>query len=840
MKVSGAVKNLVQGVSTQSPKERLEGQVWAMSNFIPDPVEGAVKRPGVKHVASVYGDLPSATTGLAATFRTVSVALAEYAVGTYDGRIVARSLETGLALTVYQEASTYGYFLNGIQCTTNIGEYTLLAGDAVVTATQQQLSGIYSTAYTSNGYTATAAVNRAVVFEVRQGAYSGTYSIARTDGTVLATYTVPDGSVGSHSVNVQPAYITGQLYTGMTALIGTTIGTGTLMGVQQQGASIALFINYPSALDEAAALYASDGFYNTRMVMTDKLTASPSTLPGVGIEGHVVEVGKDNSRLGNYYLRFQHTGTTGALSLGTNKLRPGRWVECGRSYAAVGYTEGGVLTASTLPRLMYILGSNVYIGSGTYVAAQVLAVAGQTITPLAWGNREAGDADSSPDPMFVGSSIKWMGVFQDRLVLMGDAAVCMSRTSDYLNLYRASVIDDLATDPINLSSTFDTSDRLVGAALLDKNLVVLGTKTHYAVPGRAAVTPTTATLLKTSAFESSPSVPPVSFGNMVYFSSSSQNNSDILAIQPSDTQDSTYAYPVSSHVDGFIPGGLTTLVASTKTNILFALASTGVLYGYRTLFNQGDRVLSAWFDFTFPTDLKLATLSIVGTKLKLLFHKVVGTKLITTVGELDLDRVGYTGANRHRYLDFWSETSHASYPYADTSAMARAVYSKEAPVAIDSISGLGVGVGSTADTQASATYTETFDGLVANRIYTFGVPYVAKFSPTMPVARTSDGKVTSIGRLAVGQMKVNYAIGAQFNVTVTDKYRTGEYWHSARRVGAVGNLADAAYIVSGFHQFPVGSSEDDARVSLISTDHYPLVLSSIDWMGQFFKRGTVM
>lgn len=840
MKVSGAVKNLVQGVSTQHPKERIEGQCWVMSNHIPDPVEGAVKRPGVKHIQSVYSDIPSGTLGIDAAFRAISVASGEYAVGTYDGRIIVRDLLAGSALTVYQEASTYGYFLNGIKATTNIGEYTLLAGDAVVGATQQQLAGIHTDAYTSNAYSTTAAVNRVVVFEVRQGAYSGTYSICRTDGTVIATYTVPNGSDSSHSANVQPSYIAGSLYSPLAALIGTSIGSGVLRGVQQQGASVALFLSYATNVNEAAALYASDGFYNTRMVMTDQLTATPSALPGVGVEGHVVEVGKDNRRQGNYFLRFQHTGTTGTLSLNTNKLRPGRWVECGASYASVGYSPGGSLTDSTLPRVMYISGSNAFIGSGSYVALKALAVLGQTITPLAWGKREAGDEDSSQDPLFVGSAIRWMGVFQDRLVILGDAAVSMSRTGDYLHFYRASVIDDLATDPINLTSTFDTSDRLVGAALLDKNLVVLGTKTHYAIAGRTGVTPTTAALLKTSAFESSPSVHPVPFGNMVYFSSSSQNNSDVLAIQPSDTVDSTYAYPVSSHVDGYVPGGLISMLASTKLNILFALSSDGVLYGYRTLFNQGDRVLSAWFDFRFPTELRLSAVSVIGTKLHMLFHKVVGSKLLTTVGELDLDRVGYTGTGRHRYLDFWTDVSHASYPYTDTSAMARAVFHKEAPIAVDSTNNLGVATGVISGAQADVGFSVSLAELVPYRTYMLGVPFVTQFEPTLPVARTQDGKVTSIGRLSVGQMKVNYSIGAQFTVLVTDKYRTGEYWHSARRVGASDSLLDEDYISSGFCQFPIGSSEEDARVSIQSNDHYPLVLSSIDWTGQFFKRGATM
>jgi len=842
MKTTGAIKNLVQGVSTQNPKERLEGQVWAMTNCIPDPVEGAVKRPGVKHVQSIYTDLPSSTLGLDMGFRAVSTESGEFAVGTYDGRVIIRDLATGAALPVVQDPSTYGYFSGGIKANVNIGEYTLLSGAAVPTATQQQLSGIFSSAYTSNAYSTSAAVNRVVVVEIRQGAYSGIYAIKRSDSSVLATYTVPNGATGTDSVNAQPAYIAGQLYTQLQTAIGAAIGSGYIRAVQQQGASIAIFLSF-SAIDEAAAMYADDGFYNTRMVMSDRFAAVSNTLPSVGVQGHVIEIGKANRRTGNYFLRFEHTqggSVSGTPSLDTNKLRPGRWVETSQSYISTGYSSGGILTESTLPSLLYVYQGVAYVGSGTYIAAQILAATSTVITPLTWGKRTAGSDESSPDPFFVGSTISWMGIFQDRLVILSKGAVSMSRTGDYLNFYRESVLDDLATDPINLTSTFDATDTLVGAALLDKNLIVIGTKTHYAIVGRTGITPTNGALLKTSSFESNPSVPPVSFGNLVYFSSASDKNADILAIQPSDTVDSTYAYPVSSHVDGYIPSDIASLTASTKLNILFVLSSTGVLYGYRTLFNQGERVLSAWFDFKFPSDMVLKCISVRNTRVRMLFSKALGTKYITTVGELDLDRVGYTGTERHRYLDFWEDMTGVTESVR-TGPIGRGVYSGGDSILVDNTSDLAeTGTTVTSVPTDEVNFKVAAYGLDSTRSYMQGVPYDVKFDPTMPLPKTYDGKISNTGKLVVGQMRVNYTVAAQFTVTVSDKYRSGEYNHSARIVSAPDSLVGEAYVREGFFMFPVGSAESSAHVSIQSYDHYPLVLSSIDWTGQFFKRGATM
>lgn len=842
MKVSGTIKSLVQGVSTQHPKERIEGQSWVSSNIIPDPVEGGVKRPGVRLVNAVQSTLPTALTDPSKLyFRTIAVGDNDYAIGCIDGRIVVRDMLTGNTIPVKQSSSTYSYYYGGIKASTNIGEYTLLSGTAVPQVTQQQNASIHTQAYTNNNYSATANVNRVVVLEVRQGVYSGTYSVKRSDGTTLATYTVPNGSTGTDSVNVQPAYIANQLYTSLLTLIGAAIGSGVLRAVHNTGASIAMFLDF-TAVDEPCAMFVDDGAYNTRFVMSDRFTTTSTTLPSVGVQGHVMEVGKANRKSGNYFVRFEHTqggSTSSTPSLNSNKLRPGRWVETSQSYASTGYSTGGLLVESTLPSLLYIFNGVAYVGPGSYIAAQVLADTGYVITPLSWGKRGAGGSSSSPDPNFVGGAINWLGVFQDRLVVITDQGVAMSRTGDYLNFYRESVIDDLATDPINLTSTFDSTDKLVGAALLDKNLIVVGTKTHYAIVGRTGITPTNAAILKTSAFESSPNVTPVSFGNMVYFASASQRNSDILAIQPSDTTtDSTYAYPVSSHVDGYIPGNLIEMYASTKLNILFMLSADGVLYCYRTLFNQGDRVLSSWFDFKFPSESKLQAMVLDNTKLRLLFTLIKGDQLYTTVGELDLDRVGYTGTDRHTYLDFWSDFTTTNGSITFTSEKAQAVYSKEAPRVIDLVGYQAVG--SLAGTGAAPNYAGSITDLVPNTTYRLGVPYVVEFEPTLPLPKDRDGKVTNIGKLIVTQMKINYSVGAQFDVTVKDKFREFGYTHTARIVGAPDSVVGTAYIGDGSFMFPVGSAEPSARVTIRSYDHYPLVLSSIDWTGQYFKRGASM
>lgn len=97
-----------------------------------------------------------------------------------------------------------------------------------------------------------------------------------------------------------------------------------------------------------------------------------------------------------------------------------------------------------------------------------------------------------------------------------------------------------------------------------------------------------------------------------------------------------------------------------------------------------------------------------------------------------------------------------------------------------------------------------------------------------------------IGKLVVTQMQLNYTVASNFTVTVKDRFREHTLDHAVRQVDAPDSFTDQDYIREGYFMFPVGSSELGCRVSVYGNNHYPLVLSSIDWKGQFYKRGMQM
>lgn len=54
--LDGAIKSLMQGVSQQVPRERLDGQVSTQVNMLSDVVNGMRRRPGARLVSQLLMD----------------------------------------------------------------------------------------------------------------------------------------------------------------------------------------------------------------------------------------------------------------------------------------------------------------------------------------------------------------------------------------------------------------------------------------------------------------------------------------------------------------------------------------------------------------------------------------------------------------------------------------------------------------------------------------------------------------------------------------------------------------------------------------------------------------
>jgi len=113
------------------------------------------------------------------------------------------------------------------------------------------------------------------------------------------------------------------------------------------------------------------------------------------------------------------------------------WVQfSGNVYKeTVGYNEQRRLTASTMPHIL------VKTGPGTFEFRQ-----------NDWNPRPVRDTESNPDPSFVGSPINSMFLFKGRLGFLAEENMILSATALFEDLYLTTVIQQLATDPIQVAA----------------------------------------------------------------------------------------------------------------------------------------------------------------------------------------------------------------------------------------------------------------------------------------------------------------------------------------------------------------------------------------------------
>ncbi len=73
--------------------------------------------------------------------------------------------------------------------------------------------------------------------------------------------------------------------------------------------------------------------------------------------------------------------------------------------------------------------------------------------PVDWTDRLVGDNDTNPIPSFIGKKINNMFFYRNRLGLLSNEAVIMSRAGDYFNFFANSSQVVAADDPIDLQAT---------------------------------------------------------------------------------------------------------------------------------------------------------------------------------------------------------------------------------------------------------------------------------------------------------------------------------------------------------------------------------------------------
>ena len=698
-------KSMLQGVSQQLPKLRLDGQVSVQENMLSDPVTNGRRRPGAIFTFSTQ--MPGETNLSIRTWETdVAGQRVHIVVGSVTGavKILSENLQSVVASLQSDYLKTTA--VQKLRATT-IGNDFYLLNTGVKPYAVAAASPGPNPAY--NGF-----------FYIKAGAFSKSFVILVTTalGTATLQYTTPTGATAGDAAAAVPEYIANVLCT------GTHIAALAAIGVvaTRSGAYVHLVGSTPTIGTLAVASSSGSNYITASSFSKVRSEGDlPAHLPPAA-DGYIVAVGEQK-----LYRYYKYVAAT------TEWLEAGTWDSPG-----------------TIAGMPVVLRN----------AASVW-----TLDTTPYEGRTAGDQDTNPIPEFLTRGLSGMGSFQSRLVLLGGSKVYLSSSTAPKRFMRSTVTGLLDADPIAVGASANSSAEYEYAVPFQKDLLLFSKKYQALIPaGNTAITPRTATVLLTSAHSVDLGCEPVAVGRTLLFAAPrSSDFFGFMEMVSSQFTDSQYvANDATSHLPKYMGGSCRFAVSSPVSSmVLFGPSkdeNSVIVYEYR--WNGDVKEQQAWHRWTLP--YPVATAHFAGDAANIIFCKngyLVGVSLDTKAGAVDALAV------RRPFLDMHFQMTvvdnKATIPQWALDFDPDIGTRLKLAVATGPMAGELVG-----STYAAGVFT-TVRSFPAGLV-TAGIPFKSSLSPTAPVVRDRHGAMIESAKLTVLRYGVSTQNSAEYSVKVSD------------------------------------------------------------------------
>lgn len=379
-------------------------------------------------------------------------------------------------------------------------------------------------------------------------AYNAKYQVI-LGGTTYSYTTVANTTAGILDAEVIVAGL-------VTAINGGGIYTATASGP-------GIYITRGSAFTvETRGSTEDDGLY----AFQDQIS-NVSRLPSQCKNGYKVKVTNTNDvDIDDMWVQFK---TTNAANYG-----PGIWEET----TAPGITYE--LDELTMPHQL-VRQSN---GSFKY-------------EPVTWEDRTVGDNETNPLPSFVGSTIKNLFFYRNRLGFLSNEAVTLSKAGDYFNFFVTSAQTVTSDDPIDLTASSVRPVFLNYVTPTSVGLVLFGQNEQFLLTTDSDIlSPTTAKINTLSNYECDPDVEAVGVGTTLAFLSKTPLYSRIYELYDINNSSPPDMYDATRVVPELIPSTVNSLIASPVQSLMTAATiGSDTVYQYKFLQQGEKRPLESWY-----------------------------------------------------------------------------------------------------------------------------------------------------------------------------------------------------------------------------------------------------
>ena len=799
--ISSSIPNLINGVSQQPAALRLASQAEEVINCMPSPVEGLKKRPPMQHIKKLFAG--SAGTGRPFTHIVDRDGVIRYLIFIQDNAIKVFDLD-GNAQTVSTPNGTSYLNITGEPSSTfrvaSIADFTFIVN-------REKTVAMDTTNKSYNWGT------KSMVF-IKSADFSTTYRV-KLNGTEKSVTT--GNSQGSAPDTVT---IASDLATQLNTISGFTVtSTDYIIRITKDDGG-----DYTLESSDTKTADATSAIKGTVDSITD--------LPTIAEHNFTVKIqGSAATAFDDYFVKFEATAGSG--------FGPGVWRE------TVAPNIDHLLDKSTMPHTL------VRNANGTFTFAQ-----------FNYTGRVAGDTTTAPNPTFVGSKIKNINLFRNRLVFLADENVILSAADSFERFFPETVQTLLDSDPIDISSG-GTSVNFLNSSLAFANTLLL-----FSLHGQfrldtgsttvgTSLTPKTATITAITTFDIVDSIDPIGVGRTVYFGIP---KGDFSGLREYFLPDASGPIPLSeevtSSVPRFVPGNLISMSPSVSEEVITMISKDQPrrVYIYKFFFDDDQKLQSSWSYWEVAANKTLLGGNVLDSDLYTCVEYTDGVYLEKTQlrpetvdsgteFEILLDRKTTEAACSTSLINSGAlgvqTVITLPYPMSGTGTMAvvgrfasnnTIAHGQVIKATAETLTGGASGNG-TMTVPGDLSSAKFFVGEIYNMTYEFSTPYLKETPPGGGLA------VLANPRLQLRTWSIVFDETSNFSMKITPGQRDElTYPFNGYKIGSGQFPIGTPSLATGRFRVPVMAQNIETKIVLFSDSPLPCRVQSAEWEGWYQER----
>jgi hypothetical protein len=807
-RISGTISNFINGVSQQAMALRMASQGDLQINSHSTIVDGLIKRPPLIRGPQLVGDFTANPIHCHPINRDANEryetiwSKTGVRVFTLDGQERQVNYSGGLQYLQYAGTPKEPPYR-----TATIGDYTYL------TNTQRSV-------LMDAGVLERAQPYEAMVY-VLAGNYGKTYNIS-VNGTLVASYSTPDGTSGAQSPGVDTAYIARRLATGETKDLGLTVNGAVAWTYKATDKNLAASLGGTMVVTAGkGVIYMSsgtpftvtveDGYNGHAMKAIQYETQDFSDLPAFGFPGVAIKVkGSVTTAYDDYYVRFTpNDGTWG--------ITGGRWVECAKPGSRLAFD------AETMPHAL------VRQSDGTF-----------SFGPVTWERRRCGDEVTSPSPSFVGAPINDIFWFKNRLGFLSGENSILGRAGGPFDWWKTTATTTMDDDPIDVASSETDVSVLRSAVGFADRLILFADQSQAMLAGNDTLTYKTVNIKPSTAYSMSSRCRPVVNGDNVYFPVKRGQFSMIREYTIDPASDLGKAEDITGNVPQYLKGDVIKMRASTHEDIVVVQTDEGGggLYVYKYFYQDRSKVQSSWSRWEFTDVTNIFDFWFIESKLYVLLQTTSGRVWLETVdiqaGNVD-DGMTFLVNLDHRIV--LPGTGRTYDPITDRTTVT-ADLTGSTYVLVSGAGGSSLGPGLLLHPLSITSTTFKLVGDLRDLPIYVGRDYTSRFRLSTIYLREQGPQgnpiVRTEGRLQLVKLLVRYGKTAYLRAEVTlQGMAMRAYATNGRVMGDPMNRADNITLGDGVLSVPLLAQNDKVAVELINDSYLPSSIISAEWIANF-------